>query len=272
MARVNLKSNNTAVIIGESPSFKTTNETGTLFMGVQSASFSVDVQREVVKQVGSCYYAVDDLPRQPEVDLTISYLFSPNMINEKNLGMNLNEQFIGSPPLTTTGSFVSGLETYSNNFYFYNHPDQGSDAIEYLTSTDINTPNSGEIISFGNCYLTEYALSFDIGELPVVSTSYKCSNMKAELYTGNIEMPSINLLSGNNLNVGDLDFPNLVYNLQDYLGLGIDLDLSKPENIQPGNVILNLEDLQVGGQSLIESKHIINSFSFSFAILSLRCL
>jgi len=264
MDRVNLKSNNTAVFAGTSPAFKTTDETGILLGGVQSSSFSIPGNREVKKQIGSCYYAVDDLPRHPDIDLSISYLYSPTMENEKVIGLNADYTSGGESQGELTQSFVSGIEFFSNNFYFYNHPDQGSDAIEYLTSQDITNPNSGEIISFGNCFLSDYSVSFRVGELPTVSTSYKCSNMKAELYSGDIETPAINLVSGNNLGVGNLDFDELITKRENYLNLGLDVDLANLKTAQPGNLELLLQDLQIGGQSILDSKQILQGFDFSF--------
>jgi hypothetical protein len=266
MDRVNLKSNNTAVLAGPSPAFKSIDEKASLFGGVQSSSFSIPGNREIKKQVGSCFYAVDDLPRHPDIDLSISYLYSPSMENEKILGLNADYTSIDLLPSILDNVFVSGIELFSNNFYFYNHPDQGSDAIEYLTSDEISNPNNGEIISFGNCFLTDYSVSFQVGNLPSVSTNYKCSNMKAELYTGNIQMPSINLAAGNNIGVGDLDFTGLLTKRENYLGLGIDVDLADPKTSEPGSLELFLEDLQVGGQSLLQSRQILQNFDFNFSL------
>ena len=41
------------------------------------------------------------------------------------------------------------------------------------------------MLAFGNAFLTNYSLSYAIGGMPLVSTSYICSTMKFEQATGN---------------------------------------------------------------------------------------
>lgn len=258
MARITLNSANTAVVIGDSPSFKTTDETGYIFAGVQNASFSVPLNRQTQKQVGSCYYSVDDLVRHPDVDLSIDYLFSPTLANENLLGLNV---YNGDGVLSdSSGSFISGLEDQSYNFYFYNHPDQNFDAIEYITSNDVNSPNDGELISFGNAYLTEYGLSFANRSLPVVSTKFKCCNVEGELYTGDISSPSINLMSGNNIGVGNLNFSGTKSESN------FDVDLTSPILSRPGDLTIELENLQVGGQTIAGADHMMQSMSIQLPV------
>ena len=267
MARIVLNSANSAVLIGDSPAFKTSNETGTLFAGVQNISFSLPQTRQVQKQVSSSYYAVDDLIRHPDIDLQISYLFSPSMANEDSLGLNVSPKFEPdvSPP-SSEGDFVSGIENQSYNFYIYNHPTQGKDAIKYLTSTDINNPNNGEIISFGNAYLTNYNVSFSVDSLPVVSTSFKCSNMQAEIYDADVLSPAINLPVGDNVGVGNLDVSETLTEKVDFYGLGNNLDLTDVITSSPGDLVLALENLQIGGQNISAGNDIIDSFSIDVGI------
>ena len=258
MARITLNSPNTAVFIGDSPAFKTTNETGTLFAGVQNASFSLPQSRQTQKQIGSCYYAVDDLVRHPDIDLSISYLFSPALANENLLGLkayNLNGEAISE-----SGSFISGLNDKSYNFYFYNHPEEGFDSLDYITSSDINTPNDGELICFGNAYLTDYSLSFANRALPVVSASFKCSNMKAEFYDGIISSPAINLISGDDLGVGDFDLGEVVTTSE------FGVDLTDPILSNPADLSISLENLQVGGQLIDNSNHILQSMAIQLPV------
>ena len=268
MSRIVLNSANTAVLIGDSPSFKTSDETGILFAGVQTASFSLPQTRQTQKQVGSYDYAVNDLIRHPDISLQINYLFSPSMANESALGLTVFTAFTPeiTAPVTADNSFLSGIEDKSYNFYLYNHPNQNFDAIKYLKNASSNSPNNGEIISFGNAYLTDYNLSFADGSLPTVSTTFKCSNMKAENYLTDIESPAINLISGNNINVGNLDVSETKTQKEDFYGLGVGLDLTDPKTQQPGDFILDLENLQVGGQNIGGSDHMIKSMSISIPV------
>jgi hypothetical protein len=268
MSRIVLNSANTAVLIGDSPSFKTSDETGVLFAGVQTVSFSLPQTRQTQKQVGSSAYAVNDLVRHPDINLQLSYLYSPSMANEEAMGLTIYPDFeYGiAPPTTDDNSFLSGIEDKSYNFYIYNHPNQNFDAIKYLKNASSNSPNNGEIISFGNAYLTDYSMSFADGGLPTVSTTFKCSNMKAENYSADIESPAINLVSGNNINVGNLDVSETKIEKEDFYGLGVGLDLSDPKTQQPGDFVLELENLQVGGQNIGGSDHMIKSMSINIPI------
>lgn len=267
MSRIVLNSANSAVMVGDFPAFKTTNETGTLLAGVQSISFSLPSTRQTQKQIGSCYYSVDDLVRHPDIDLQIDYLFSPSMVNEDSLGLNVEPEFqYNIFPSTARNNFVAALEKKSYNFYIYNHPTQGKDAIKYLKSTDINNPNNGEIISFGNAYLTNYSLSFSTNSLPTVSTSFKCSNMQAELYDADVVSPAINLASGDNVGVGNLDVSETLTEKVDFYGTGKNLDLKNVITSSPGDLVIELENLQIGGQNIDAENNVIDSFSIDFNV------
>ena len=76
-----LKSNNTLVLITESPAFKVTDETGYLFSAVQNSSYSFRMDRASVRQVGRKKPQIDDINRHPDVDLNIDYFSSPAMRN-----------------------------------------------------------------------------------------------------------------------------------------------------------------------------------------------
>ena len=258
MARITLNSPNTAVFIGDSPAFKTTNETGTLFAGVQNASFSLPQSRQTQKQIGSCDYAVDDFVRHPDIDLSISYLFSPTLANENLLGLNAYN--LKGESVSESGSFVSGLNDRSYNFYFYNHPKENFSSIKYINSSDVNTPNNGELICFGNAYLTDYSLSFANGALPVTSTTFKCSNMKGELYSGSISSPAINLSAGDNLSVGGFDLRDVKTTSE------FEVDLTDPVLSNPGDLSIGLENLQVGGQIISGSNHILQSMAIQLPV------
>jgi len=267
MSRITLNSSNSAVLVGDSPAFKTNNEIGTLLAGVQNISFSMPQTRQVQKQIGSCYYAVDDLVRHPDIDLNIDYLFSPTMANEDAIGLNVTPYFEPNiNPPTQEGDFISGLENKSYNFYIYNHPNQNFSATKYLQEASSNPPNNGEIISFGNAYLTSYNISFSEGSLPTASAAFKCCNMQAEIYDADVLSPAINLASGNNDNVGNLDVSQTKTEKADFYGPGVNLDLVDIVTSAPGDVVIELENLQIGGQKIDADNHVINSLSIDIPI------
>lgn len=259
MSRFTLKSNNTLVLMTPSPAFKLENETGYVFGGVQAASFGFSMSREKGKQVGSSFYQIDDINRHPDVDLNIDYLFSPHMENEYLMGFNFLEEG-GYEPI----SLLDGIKDKSYNFYFYNHPNQGEDAIEYFKSNDISTPNSGEIIAFGNAYLTEYGFSLSNGSVPTVNTKYKCSNTEASIYSGMINSPAINLNEGNSIGAGKLNLEETFISGSRLLR---EIDRTDPNIHSPAcGLDLYLEDIQVGGQSIVKEKHILQNFSVTIPI------
>ena len=120
MSRIILNSNNSLVIIGESPSFKEENETGVLFAGVNGSSFTCSLQREKSAAIGSRDYQLNHINAHPEIELEIQYLYNPLMVNESLLGLGISTGLNYKP----TG-FIDQLADKSSNFYFYNHPDQG---------------------------------------------------------------------------------------------------------------------------------------------------
>ena len=90
MSRIVLKSSNTAVVLGESPAFKTTDDSGSLFASVKSASFGFSSDRQKVQELGGKNLIVDDLIRSPNVDLSLSYTYSPTYANEDLMGLSFS--------------------------------------------------------------------------------------------------------------------------------------------------------------------------------------
>ena len=261
MSKIRLNSNNSLVIIGKSPSFKDYNETGDLFGGVTNSSFSVSLERETLGAVGSKELSVNNINKQPNIDLSIDYLYNPLLVNELSMGLSIAT----GVNFKATG-LISSLSENSYNFYFYNHPKEGQDAIQYFKSSDLLTPNSGEIFSFGNAYLKSYGISFENSSVPKVTTTYSCSNMQGDVYSGNIKSPAINLKSGNANNVGSLvvSGTNLSGYSSDYQKY---LDFTNPDINAPGcGFSFDLANIQIGGQNLEGADHRIKSMSLNIPI------
>lgn len=262
MSRILLKSNNSLIFAGSQPCFKTGEETGVLFGGVQNSSFSFNMERQNNKQLGSKTLQVYDINRHPDVDLSIDYMFSPSMINEQIIGLGVTKG-----KLYEDSDFFGSLDNKSNNFYFYNAPDGGEDAIEYFKSGEEVFPSGGEIISFGNSYLTNYSLNFELGSLPIVSTQYKCSNVKADIYNGqNIDLPAINLQSGNSVGVGNINIKDSLISGKNfgYGGYIENVNLYEQYLVAPNcSLSFELDNIQLGGQSFEGANHRIQSISIS---------
>ena len=246
MSRKILKSNGAFVLIGDSPSWKTTDETGRLFSLVQNVSFGITNERQKLKQVGYEYYAVNHINRAPNVNLTIDYYLSPYLNNELLLGF-------GGLSKQDTNFLSRGFINSNNNFYVIINNEDGKDAITEARKQSPQTINfSGcDIISFGNCYLTNYSLSFALGSIPTVSTSYSCSNMKIDNLTNNIStIPAINNQSGNANGAGSLNLGVSTYPiLSGYLDIPNtnDFNISKLPVASHRYSTFDLQNLQVGG-------------------------
>ena len=257
--RVTLKSANTAVIVGDSPAFKTSVESGFVFAGVNSASYGFSNVRAELGQLGSQGFEKENIVRQPDVTLTMSYGFTPTFANEELIGMNYN---LDSKPQF---SITKNLDGASNNFYFYNHPEQGFDGLEYIKNGEF--PNGGEVVSIGNAYLTSYNMNFAVGSFPTVDLEFDCSNIKIENYfSQTVESPAINLESGNNIGVGSIDLLNVNYLEPRKFGDIYDLDRTKIETILPHDINIEMDNLVIGGQKLELQNHRINQFSVSLPI------
>lgn len=262
MARDILKSNNSLVIAGQRPAFTTSDRDGATMSGafmsaVQSVSLGFSQDRQKSKQIGSQNLAVNDIVRMPDVDLSIDYYYTPAMLNEALLGLSSS-----NPSYVGTG-FFEGYTNDDQNFYIVNHENQGSDLIVNNASTVANLTTASEAFCVGNAFLTSYSLGFSIGSLPVVSTSYKCSNLTVVNgpFTG-VENPAINLNSGNNTNVGAVDLRDAGVSGFDYYS---NINRFDPPLCGPDHVELTLQNLEVGGAPISGDAH-IQSFAFDIPI------
>jgi hypothetical protein len=264
MNRKILKSDGAFVLIGDSPSWKTSSETGRLFSLVQNLSFGLQNDRQKLKQVGYENYAVNHINKSPDINLNINYYLTPYLHNELQLGFNLayssDEAFsikeFRSNRINTLldESITDGDDNFtSNNFYVIIDNNQLRDAITEAEKTSPASVNfSGfDVVSFGNCYLTNYQLSYSVGSIPTVSTSYLCSNMKFDNLTGNVlTIPAINPVSGNSNNAGTL---NLSSTIKSILTGDFGYNNVKASNLPVAThrtSTFTLQDLQCGGVAL----------------------
>jgi hypothetical protein len=252
MDRISLKSNSTIGFIGPSPAFKTQDEVASVFSAIQACSFGLEMERNSTRQLGTKELQVNNINRHPDVDLSVRYILTPEMFNEYSMGLNFG---VG---LTSEGTgWFDGIEDKSYNFYFYNHPEDGGDAVEYFKSVDLSNPNSGEVIAFGNSYLNGYSASFQKGQPPIAEAIYKCSNVEGSLYTGLIKSPAINLQSGNSVGVGNIDLENSLLSFDGF-------DITDPKvTSETCGLSMYLQNIQIGGQPISGDRNLLNSFDFN---------
>lgn len=262
MARNILKSNNSLVIAGQRPAFSTSDRVGDAMSGaymstVQSVSVGFSQQRQRSKQLSSQNLSINDITRMPDVDLSINYYYTPAMLNESLLGL-----VDANPSYQGTG-FFEGYTNEDQNFYIINHEQQGSDMVTNKSSEVGNLTANSEVISIGNAFLTSYSLGFSIGSMPVVATSYKCSNIKMEKGPFDESLnPAINLQSGNNTNVGVVQLEDAGISGLDYYS---NVNRFSPPLCSPTDVDVTLQNLQIGGAPISGDAH-LQSFSFNIPI------
>ena len=254
MATNILNSNNIAVFVNDTnQGFSTSNLDSKLYIAVQDFNYSIQLPRQNLKQVGSQDLASRDFNFQPDVELALTYI--PE-IGGQNEG---NSHFVENLPLSRNYflNFFSGTLERNNNFYIIIDRDQGHDIYDKMSFDETTMNLSGlECIAFGNCFPTTYGLNYSIGSMPVVSTNYICSNVVTEKLTGtSMELPSINLESGNNNNVGRSLFE---------IGKDTVVSPRDPLIVDPlgTDTSVTLENLEVGGQNL-SGVHFIQSLDMS---------
>jgi hypothetical protein len=262
MNRTILKSNSAFVAIGQSPSWTTGNDSARLFSLVQNCNFSVSNERQKLKQIGNKSYAVNDLVRAPNVELSFDYYLSPYITNE--LAMNFQQKTVDN-----MGAFIN-MKNTDNNFYIVIDPEDLRDAFDQPKNPIItNTSYSGfNVLSFGNCYLNKYSVNFSLNEIPTVSVGFEASNMKFDVLTGNsITIPAINSMVGNSVNAGSLNLSGFYSSLTGSFITGASNGKTEynPPVVVPSYCTFSLQNLQVGGVSLsTQSKPILQSLSLNF--------
>tara|TARA_R110001592_G_scaffold284952_1_gene553283 strand:- start:198 stop:1298 length:1101 start_codon:yes stop_codon:yes gene_type:complete len=258
MARNIVKSYNSVVATSESTvAFDTADQSLLLHKITQGLEYSIGYERQQSKQIGSQDFSTNDIFRQPDVSLNITYIPEPSFANE------VQGRFVDSKPNSSFKNFFNTNEQDSTNFFVLitkNAEDSFLDKIEFLTAGGQNF-NGDDAIAFGNCFATSYGLSYSVGSLPSVSTQYICSNTVFDKLTGtSMQSPAINLTGGNNDNVGRTRF-----------NFNIESSSASSEKAPPivnqnnTNSDVTLQNLQVGGQ-IISGRHLVQSVDMNVSL------
>ena len=257
MSRNIIKSNN-AIIAAQAATtaFSTYNKILKLHKIAQTFNYSIDYSRQQSKQIGSQELATNEIYNQPDVSLNISYIPEPNFSNE------VQGRFLNSTPKDEfKNMFDAGDSEDSINFYVLVSENQEDSFVDSIPFDTLASLSGDDAIAFGNCFPESYSLSYAVGDLPKVNTSYICSNVVFDNLTGtSMEMPAINMTGGNNDNVGRCSF-----------GFTKDLSTSalekSPPIVNPTNSgsDITLQNLQVGGQE-ISGKHLVQSVNMNVSM------
>ena len=251
---VSIKSPNAVVLVQNGDSFSESNLDVVLYKLVQNFSYSISFPRQELKQIGSQDLSLKEMTQQPDVQLNFTYI--PEL--------SFNNEAFGNFKSASLGlaykNMFSGVSERATNFYVVNTPETGNiDAFDSITFDENPFDLTGfDCMAFGNCFPVSYSLSYGIGTLPSVSTSYICSNMVFEHLTGtSMEMPSINLTGGNNDNVG-----RCLFQIDPQTTRDRNPPIINPTDPQSS---VTLQNLQVGGQRL-SGIHFIQSVDMQVSL------
>jgi hypothetical protein len=131
---------------------------------VQSANYSLTVNRQDVNQFGQLSRIEAIILESPSVSFDTSYL----------LGDGFNEQalnFQNSPKFET--GFVRGqIESTSGTNLYIISAKEGQD----INTTSVDSTNFSSV-GIGNAFLTDYTVEASVGSIPTVTVSFEGTNM-----------------------------------------------------------------------------------------------
>jgi hypothetical protein len=167
---------------------------------VNNLAFEIQNNRTQSKQISSADFAVNNLPFSPTVSLSFDFTSSKAFQNENLLGIFFK-------PFGDYASCFGGSNNHSVNLFFIISDLFGLDLIQSIR--DRGNLNGLEVLSFGNCALTNYGLSMEVNSLPAVSMQMEAVNMEAFTVSSDLmNLPAVNLSVGNKDNITQLKVDN----------------------------------------------------------------
>lgn len=149
---------------------------------VQNSNFDIYVNREIIKQLGSEDFLIQEINLNPPanvpnenvieplVRLSLDYL-QADARNESLFGFNVND--LSTPSENNTFINVSKKD---QNIFIATAPNEG----EELNFTE--DFNEFDIIGFGNCYTIGYSASASVNSLPTAAMDFVASNVQYSKY------------------------------------------------------------------------------------------
>lgn len=222
---------------------------------VDNFSYDLNIDRTDIKQLGRNTYVGRPIINQPTVNLSFDYYLT-DFSNENTLGFYVTPSGSGQYLFPLSG-FASRELTLQPSFpqYPYSYRDkrnlflvigpQGSGVLDQNTGNLIsnnlfcNSVSSGyNVVSFGNCYITNYRSEVSINNIPKVTVSYIAENVVFNTSGSGVDIPALtpnrNTISGVKFHVPlaaakhkpllpqDIDISILSNTNQPITGLGID--------------------------------------------------
>lgn len=184
-----IKSNSCLFAVDSSPAFVTGERLGLYFLSLmENVDFSTSPARTQSRQIGSQNYGVDVVNFSPDIIANLSYLSRQDFDSDSLVGMIYR-------PSGNYQQVFTGVNDFSFNGYLFFSDLQGYDLIKQIK--DANSFSGVNVVSLGNCYLTNASQGYNIGQLAKTTCQIVASNITSETLAGNyMQIPAINLESG----------------------------------------------------------------------------
>lgn len=149
---------------------------------IQSANYSLQVDRTDVNQFGQLAALDQVILTAPTVSLDFSYLLA-NAINESRLGFNTDG----------VASILSGIlnKTQDEKNYFILVTPEGTDSNFY-----VGAASTESVIGVGNGFLSSYSTEAAVGGFPTASVNVVASNIKFDVGSTGQPIPAVNPANG----------------------------------------------------------------------------
>lgn len=192
---------------------------------VQAVSYSIDIPRIDIKQLGTQSLVDRAAINYPSIQLSIDYLLK-GVLNEARLGLGVNYArfeypYSGAPFYPTGICPISGLidrhltRASGLPYWPYSYRDkrnifiplapEGVEIAENRFREDFSTADSlqginpyasgYQVVGFGGCYLDSYSTSAQVGGPPRASVTYTCDNVQFYTSGSGIVTPTVSTKS-----------------------------------------------------------------------------
>lgn len=169
------------LFLTDSPGSKPEEESVYFLNRVQSVDFSISVNRQNLKQIGSENFIDRKIVSEPDISLNFDYLLTDGY-EENVLGLNVfpgpleYTDYYGirdaSFDFTQMGTIYNNIREDKNAFLVV-----GPEGFELMGGKSNRNSYSGyDAIGFGNTFITNYSVQAAVGSLARASVSMKCSD------------------------------------------------------------------------------------------------
>jgi hypothetical protein len=157
---------------------------------VQSINYGFSVNYTDVNQFGNMSRLDTVVLETPTVNLDFSYYLLDGY-NERHL-----EFVTDGKTSALSGHLTPSYYQAGNNFFILTTP-EGVDAVNGDSAADNNKQNNQKsVISVGNGYVTDYSVDISVGAIPTASVTVEGMNIKSEIGTSGLDVPSIDMFDG----------------------------------------------------------------------------